>query len=78
MLVLLINSVFCFAEDPEFVKEQSYLLKGFMDVKDKLSHQGTYVDGVYLNKKIISYIMEKKLMNLICWLIILKIIKREN
>lgn len=51
LLVLLINSVFCFAEDPEFVKEQSYLLKGFIDVKDKLSHQGTYVDGVYLNKK---------------------------
>lgn len=51
LLVLLTSSVFCFAEDPEFVKEQSYLLNGFMEVKDKLSHQGTYVDGIYLNKK---------------------------
>ncbi|MDH6458246.1 antitoxin component YwqK of YwqJK toxin-antitoxin module [Fusobacterium sp. PH5-7] len=51
VLILLTSSVFCFAEEPGFVKEQSYLLNGFMEVKDRLSHQGSYVDGVYLSKK---------------------------
>ena len=51
LFISLISSVFCFAEEPKFVKEQSYLLNGFMDVKDRLSQYGTYVDGVYLNKK---------------------------
>lgn len=51
ILLLLTNYIFCFAEDPKFVKEQLYLLNGFMEVKDKLSHKGTYVDEVYLSKK---------------------------